>query len=215
MEHAEVLTRLLDQKIVAVVRLAEGYDLVGIAGALADGGVEAVELTMTTPGALEGIARVRRELGNKVVIGAGTVLTEGEVDQALAVGAQFIVSPTTDAAVITRARSTSTVVIPGALTPTELHTAMTLGADIIKLFPGRVATPGFFRDVLGPFPGARLMPTGNVDLETAPQYLSAGAVAVGVGKALVDPEAARVGDWHDITSRAAAFVNVLQSPVKA
>lgn len=191
--------------VVAVVRLHSAANLVGAARALARGGVTAIEVTMTTPGALDVVAEARAELGSTTLVGAGTVLRADDARRALAAGASFLVAPTVDPEVIEIAHDAGVPMIGGALTPNEIDRAMYLGADLIKLFPGRVATPGYFADVLGPFPGARLLPTGNVDLETTPAYIAAGAVAVGVGKALVDADAVARGDWELLTERARAF----------
>jgi 2-dehydro-3-deoxyphosphogluconate aldolase/(4S)-4-hydroxy-2-oxoglutarate aldolase len=211
---AGVVDRIVGCGVIAVVRMARSENLVGAARALATGGVEAVEVTMTTPGALEVISEASRVLGDAVVIGAGTVLDAEQARRAVEAGARFLVAPTVDAEVIAVARQAGVTIIAGALTPNEIDRAMRLGADLIKLFPGRVATPGYFKDVLGPFPTARLLPTGNVDLTTAPEYIRAGAVAVGVGKALVDVAAVVAGDWATLTDRARAFTAVVHSARK-
>ncbi len=201
----EVVARVVDGGVIAVVRMDSGANLVGAARALARGGVAAVEVTMTTPGALDVIAEAGAALGDDALIGAGTVLRPDQARQAVEAGAAFLVAPTIDAEVIGIAHGAGSAMIAGALTPNEIDRAMQLGADLIKLFPGRVATPGYFKDILGPFPRARLLPTGNVDLETTPSYIAAGAVAVGVGKALVDAAAVASGDWDLLTERARAF----------
>lgn len=200
-----VLDRILATGIVAVVRLRESTGMIPLAHALDEGGVAAIEITLTMPGALEAIRSVRDAMGPESVVGAGTVLDADQAAAAIAAGADFIVGPTVCPEVIATAKEAGRPVVAGALTPTEVHKALVLGADIVKMFPGRVATPGYFRDILGPLPTARLMPTGNVDLETAPQYIAAGAVGVGVGKALVDPVAVAGGDWGTVTARARRF----------
>lgn len=212
--NADVVARITETGVIAVVRMSRSENLVGAARALVAGGVQAVEVTMTTPRALEVIAEASRALGDDVLIGAGTVLDEEQAREAVRAGAHFLVAPTVDADVVRVAREANIPVIQGALTPNEIERAMRLGADLIKLFPGRVATPGYFKDVLGPFPTARLMPTGNVDLTTAPGYIKAGAVAVGVGKALVDPAAVDAADWQTLTERARAFVGVVHEARK-
>lgn len=204
-----VVARVIECGVIAVVRMDRSENLVGAARALAAGGVASVEVTMTTPGALDVIAAAGRALGGDVLIGAGTVLDADQARAAVEAGADFLVAPTVDADVIAVAREAGLPMVAGALTPGEIDRAMRLGASLIKLFPGRVATPGYFKDVLGPFPTARLLPTGNVDLTTAPEYIRAGAVAVGVGKALVDARAVAAGDWAGLTERARAFVSVV------
>jgi 2-dehydro-3-deoxyphosphogluconate aldolase/(4S)-4-hydroxy-2-oxoglutarate aldolase len=196
---------LIDTGVVAVVRTESALGLVQLAAALAEGGVRLVEITMTVPSALSVIEQAASQLEGRVLIGAGTVLDATNARRAIAAGAAFVVAPSLDVATIETAHRDGAAAIPGCLTPTEIAGALAAGADVVKLFPGRVATPGYFGDLLGPFPGVRLMPTGNVDLETAPQYIRAGAVAVGVGKALVDPGALAAGDWPAITERARRF----------
>jgi 2-dehydro-3-deoxyphosphogluconate aldolase / (4S)-4-hydroxy-2-oxoglutarate aldolase len=191
--------------VVAVVRADAAADLPRLARSLQQGGVLLTEITMTTPGALAAIEAAVREVGDEAIIGAGTVLDEVTARLAISAGASFIVGPNLDLGVIATAHRYGVAVIPGALTPTEIVQAWTAGADVVKLFPGRVATPGYFADLRGPLPQVRLMPTGNVNLETTPEYIRAGAVAVGVGKALADPAAVRAGDWDTITGRARRF----------
>lgn len=197
-----VLRTLEETGVVAVVRIDAPADLTRLAAALRAGGVLHTEITLTVPGALRAIEESVRELGPDVIIGAGTILDAVTARLAISAGASFIVAPSLDLEVIAMARRYGVVVVPGALTPTEIGTAWAAGADVVKLFPGRVATPGYFADLRGPFPQVRLMPTGNVDLTTTPEYIRAGAVAVGVGKALVDARAVREGDWEAITRNA-------------
>lgn len=203
------VSTLLETGVVAVVRVDDGSKLAGLASALAEGGVRLIEITMTVPGALQAIERASAEVGDAALIGAGTVLDATTARLAVAAGASFVVSPALDTGVIETAHRYGVAAAPGCLTPTEVVTALGAGADAIKLFPGRVATPGYFADLLGPFPQARLLPTGNVDLTTTPEYIRAGAVAVGVGKALVDATALAAGDWAAITQRARAFRRVV------
>ena len=200
-----VLRTLEDTGVVAVVRLDAPTDLPLVARALREGGVLLTEITMTVPGALGAIEACVREVGDDAVIGAGTVIDAVTARLAVSAGASFIVGPNLDLEVIAMAHRYGVAVIPGVLTPTEIAQAWTAGADVVKLFPGRVATPGYFADLRGPFPQVRLMPTGNVNLETTPEYIKAGAVAVGVGKALVDPAAVRDGAWTIITEHARRF----------
>lgn len=191
--------------VVAVVRADDPSGLISLADALRTGGVVHTEITMTVPGALGAIESSVRELGETVFIGAGTVLDAVTARLAISAGASFIVSPSLDPEIIGMAHRYGVMVVPGCLTPTEIVQGLSLGADVLKLFPGRVATPGYFADLRGPFPQAKLMPTGNVNIETTPQYIAAGAVAVGVGKALVDPGALKEGRWSDISDSARRF----------
>ncbi len=205
----ETLRRLHETGVVAVVRVDDPAGMTGLATALQRGGVSMVEITMTVPGALAAIEATAAEFGDEVIVGAGTVLDPATATMAIAAGASYIVSPTFDRAVVSAAHLGGTAAMPGCLTPTEIVTAWTAGADVVKLFPGRVATPGYFQDLKGPLPQVRLMPTGNVNLETAPQYIKAGAIAVGVGKALVDVDALRSEDWDTITDRARTFRRIV------
>lgn len=205
----QAVATLVETGVVAVVRVDDGSRLAGLATALAEGGVRLIEITMTVPGALAAIELAAAEVGDAALIGAGTVLDATTARLAIAAGASFVVAPSLSVEVIEMSHRYGVAAVPGCLTPTEVVAALTAGADAIKLFPGRVATPGYFADLLGPFPQARLLPTGNVDLATAPEYIRAGAVAVGVGKALVDGAALAAGDWATITDRARAFRRVV------
>lgn len=201
----EFTSELRRTGVVAVIRMTEAADLVAVARALSAGGVRFVEITMTVPDAIEVIRDAVRAIGDDVLIGAGTVLDGPTAERAMDAGAAFVVGPCVVPDVIAACRARNRSVVPGALSPTEILQAWNAGADVVKVFPGRVATPGYFADLRGPLPHIPLMPTGNVDLSTAPEYIQAGAIAVGVGKALVDPESVRTGDMDRITSAARAF----------
>ena len=201
----QVVQTLLDTGVVAVVRIDQSAELTGLARALLAGGVRIVEITMTVPDALRAIETAVRELDGEAIIGAGTVLDVTTARLAISAGAGVVVAPTFDPEVVSLCHTYGVGVIPGCLTPNEILQAWSAGADVIKLFPGRVATPEYFADLKGPFPSVRLMPTGNVDRTTAPEYIRAGAVAVGVGKALVDVSAMAKGDWATITQNARDF----------
>ncbi len=201
--RTEVVAESLERTgLIAVVRAATSDGLLDAFDALALGGVELVEVTTTVPGALELIAAAVARFGTALHVGAGTVLDRTTATAAIGAGASFVVSPAFDAEVVAECRSRDAVAVPGCLTPTEVAAAMGSAPPFIKLFPGRVATPAYVRDLLGPFPTARFVPTGNVDLVTAPEYIGAGAVAVGVGKALLDPGAVADGDLRTITEAA-------------
>ncbi len=201
----ELKAELRRTGVVAVIRMTETADLVAVARALAEGGVRFVEITMTVPDAIEVIRDAVTVLGDEVLIGAGTVIDGPTAERALDAGAAFVVGPCVVPEVIATCRRRDMSVVPGALTPTEILQAWNAGADVVKVFPGRVATPGYFEDLRGPLPHIPLMPTGNVDLGTTPEYIRAGAIAVGVGKALVDLGAVRAGDMGKVTSAARAF----------
>ena len=200
-----VLHALEETGIVAVIRVDDPTDLLEVSRALAEGGVRMVEITLTVPGALEIIASVSRQLGDAVLIGAGTVLDAATARMAILAGASFVVGPCFDPETVELCKLYDTAVMPGCITPTEIVAAWKAGADVVKIFPGRVGTPGYFQDLRGPLPHIRMMPTGNVDLKTAPEYIKAGAVAVGVGKALVDIAAVKSRQFGVIAENARTF----------
>ena len=209
MSRDATLKRILDGGIIAVVRAESGEQLVPVVRALAEGGVAAVEITFTVPDAVEVIRRVHKELGDAVVVGAGTVLDPETARAALLAGAAFLVGPTVNAEVIKTARRYDKVVMPGALTPTEVLAAWEAGADVVKIFPAGLGGPAYLKDLRGPLPQIRLMPTGGVDLDTAEAFLKAGACCLGVGGALVEPKAVANGDFdrlRDLAGRFAAIV---------
>jgi 2-dehydro-3-deoxyphosphogluconate aldolase/(4S)-4-hydroxy-2-oxoglutarate aldolase len=205
-----ILTRILEGGIVAVVRAESGEQLVNVVRALAEGGVTAAEITFTVPGAVEVIGRVRRELGDAVVLGAGTVLDPETARIAILAGAEYLVAPTVNLDVIRLARRYDKPVMPGAFSPTEILSAWEAGADVVKVFPADVGGPAFLKAVHGPLPQIRLMPTGGVDLTTAEAFLKAGACCLGVGGSLVESKAVAAGDFgriRDLASQFAAFVH--------
>jgi 2-dehydro-3-deoxyphosphogluconate aldolase / (4S)-4-hydroxy-2-oxoglutarate aldolase len=204
------LKRILDGGIVAVVRAESGEQLVNVVRALAEGGVTAAEITFTVPGAVEVIGRVRRELGDAVVLGAGTVLDPETARAALLAGAEYLVAPTVNLEVIRLARRYDKVVMPGALTPTEILSAWEAGADVVKVFPADVGGPAFLKAIHGPLPQIRLMPTGGVDLSTAESFLKAGACCLGVGGSLVEAKAVAAGDFGRIRDLAAQYAAIVR-----
>jgi 2-dehydro-3-deoxyphosphogluconate aldolase/(4S)-4-hydroxy-2-oxoglutarate aldolase len=193
--------------VVAVVRLPHVTDFPALAGALAEGGVNAVEITLTTPGALEAIRAVARARLSGCSVGAGSVLDERSARDVLAAGAQFVVSPTLDDAVVRVCHEANVPCMPGALTPRELLEAWRAGASLVKLFPASLVGPGYMRDVLAPLPFLRLVPSGGVSLENAAAWIQAGAAAVSVGGALVSPSLVAEEAWDRLTARARVLVD--------
>jgi len=183
---------------------------VDVAEALLAGGVEVVEITFTVPRALRVLEQVADRLGDKVLLGAGTVLDPQTARAALLAGAEFVVSPALDVEVIQLCRRYDKLVLPGALTPTEVVTAWQAGADVVKIFPSDLTGPGYLKALHGPLPHVRLMPTGGVDLTTAADFLRAGACALGVGGSLVEKQALATGDLTRIQSLARQFVEVVR-----
>jgi 2-dehydro-3-deoxyphosphogluconate aldolase / (4S)-4-hydroxy-2-oxoglutarate aldolase len=206
-----ILQRLLDGGVIAVLRLQSTNSLPHIARALIAGGVSSIELTMTTPGAIEAISRLTRELGDSAIIGVGTVLDSLTCREAIGAGAQYVVSPIFDDAVHQMAHTLGKLSLPGAMTPTEIMRAWTAGADIVKVFPSAALGPGYIRDFLAPLPQVRLMPTGGVDAENAGDWIRAGAVCVGAGSNLVSKDAVEKKDWVAITANARALIAAVRA----
>lgn len=196
MSREQQLTRVLDCGIVAVVRAATPTNLVDVIAAIAEGGVNVAEVTFTVPNAVDVIRAAKERLGDRVLLGAGTVLDPETARAALLAGAEFVVSPTVNLDVIKLCRRYDKLVFPGAFTPTEILTSWEAGADVVKVFPADVVGPAFFKAMRGPLPHVRLMPTGGVDLNTASEYLRAGASCLGVGSQLVDPKAVARQDYE-------------------
>ncbi len=214
MSKEDQLRRVLDCGIVAVVRSPDGPQLVEAARALADGGVTVVEITMTVPNALDVVRQVRQALGDRVLLGAGTILDPETARAALLAGAEYLVAPTVNVDVIRLCQRYDKLVMPGAFTPTEILTAWEAGADIVKVFPADVVGPAFFKAVRGPLPQVRMMPTGGVDLTTAAAFLKAGACCLGVGGQLVEPKAVAARDFDRIRDLARQYVAVVQQARK-
>jgi 2-dehydro-3-deoxyphosphogluconate aldolase/(4S)-4-hydroxy-2-oxoglutarate aldolase len=204
------LRRVLDGGIVAVIRAASGERLADVAEALLAGGVEVMEVTFTVPDAVEVLERVAKRLGERIVLGAGTVLDPETARVALLAGARFIVSPTVNLDVIRLCRRYSRLAFPGAFTPTEVVAAWEAGADVVKIFPSDVGGPKYLKALRGPLPQVRMMPTGGVDLSTAADFLKAGACALGVGGSLVSPATLKGNDLSELESRARQFVAIVR-----
>jgi len=202
---AEVLEALRADKVIALIRADSSESLLECAKALSAGGLNCIELTMTTPGAVEMTARVARELPH-IVLGLGTVLDAATARAGIAAGAQFIVTPAVRPEVIKACRESSVPVLCGALTPTEIHAAWELGADVVKVFPAEFFGPAYIKSIKAPFPRIELLPTGGVTPETVGDFLRAGSFATAAGSALVSAGALKARDWAAITSRARQFV---------
>lgn len=204
------LRQVLDAGIVAVVRSQDSQQLVEVVRALADGGVTVAEITMTVPNALEVLRQVRQEMGDRVLLGAGTVLDTETARAVLLAGAEFIVSPTVNLDVIRLCQRYDKLIMPGAFTPTEILAAWEAGADIVKVFPAEIVGPAFFKAMRGPLPQVRLMPTGGVDLMTAANFLKAGACCLGIGSQLVEPMAIAQKNFDRIRDLAKQYVTIVK-----
>ena len=211
MTKASELQRVLDKRIVAVIRSKSGDQLVDVAEALLAGGVEVMEVTFTVPAAAKVLERVAERLGDKILLGAGTVLDSETARIAMLSGAEFIVSPSTNVQVIELCQRYDKLVMPGALTPTEVVTAWQAGADIVKVFPSDLTGPSYLKALHGPLPQVRLMPTGGVNLETAADFLKAGACALGIGSSLVSETIVESRDFQGIESLAKQYVEIVDN----
>jgi 2-dehydro-3-deoxyphosphogluconate aldolase / (4S)-4-hydroxy-2-oxoglutarate aldolase len=188
--------------VVAIIRMKDPGRLAGVVDALLEGGVRVLEVTMTVPGAVELIRGLASTLPPELVLGAGTVLDVGTAERVIDAGAKFLVTPVLRLPVIDVARRRGVPIMPGCFSPTEILTAWDAGADIVKVFPATALGPGFLKDVHGPLPQVKLMPTGGVSVENAGDWIRAGAVAVGVGSALLDTQAIAAGQFGKIADNA-------------
>jgi 2-dehydro-3-deoxyphosphogluconate aldolase/(4S)-4-hydroxy-2-oxoglutarate aldolase len=206
----QTLQRILDTGIAAVIRAKSSTHLIDVAEAIKAGGVECIEVTMTTPDALKVIEEASKRFGEEVVIGVGSVLDAETARAAILAGAEFVVGPCLDLGTIEMCRTYSKPVIPGAFTPTEILTAWRAGADLVKVFPAGGFGPTYFKDVLAPLPQVKLVPTGGVNLDTAADFIKAGAAALCVGSAMMPKDAMAEGKWDVLTEIASKFVKAVR-----
>jgi len=208
--RAEIVAAIEASGVVAVVRLNDASVGGEVARALAAGGVKAIEVTMTVPNAVRLIEELCATLPADVIVGAGTVLDAETARRVIQAGARFVVGPVFRPDVIAMGHQHDVPVMPGCFTPTEILDAWEAGADIVKVFPATALGPGFFKDMRGPLPQVRLMPTGGVTRENAGAWIRAGAVAIGVGTALVDPRGVADRRFEVITEGARHFVEAVR-----
>jgi 2-dehydro-3-deoxyphosphogluconate aldolase / (4S)-4-hydroxy-2-oxoglutarate aldolase len=203
------LSRILNHKIIAIIRGAQTEDVLHIASALCEGGVNVLEVTLNSPDALSSITRISTHMDEQVLVGAGTVLDAEMAREAMHAGAQFIISPSLDVETIHATKQGGAVSIPGAFTATEILSAYKNGGDIIKVFPATIG-PSYFKDLRGPLPQIPLMPTGGVNLTNIRAFQQAGAVAFGVGSALVDTSL-KITDAYlkELTEKARKYVEAV------
>ena len=206
MDRAEAVGEIEKQGIVAVIRMQDTGRLRAVVDALAAGGVRALEVTMTVPRAIEMIREIAPTLPAGFLFGAGTVLDAETAHRVIDAGAQFVVSPVFRRAVIEACHQHDVPALPGCMTPTEILDAWEAGADIVKVFPATTFGPGYLKDVRAPLPQVKLMPTGGVTLDNAGEWIRAGAVAVGVGSALLDAVAIAAGDYAVLEANARRIV---------
>lgn len=208
--RADVVAAITASGVVAVIRLTDAGRLREVASALLEGGVRALEVTMTVPRAVPLIEALAASVPDDVIVGAGTVLDAETARQVILAGARFVVSPVFRPDVVSECHRHDVAMMPGCFTPTEILTAWDAGADLVKVFPATALGPGFFKDVLAPLPQLRLMPTGGVTRDNAGDWIRAGASAIGVGSALVDRKAVDAGRFDVMRENARHFVEAVR-----
>jgi 2-dehydro-3-deoxyphosphogluconate aldolase/(4S)-4-hydroxy-2-oxoglutarate aldolase len=211
MEKREVFNRMMSEGLVPVIRVSSAQEAIDVADAIKEGGVTLIEITMSVPGAIDVIKELAQKYRDEIIMGAGTVLDPETARAALLAGAQFIVTPTLNLDVIQLAHRYSAVVVPGAMTPTEILTAWNAGADMVKVFPAaQLGGPEYLKAIRGPLPQILLVPTGGVNLQNAGAFIKAGAAALGVGGELVDKRAVKEKKFHIITENTRAFIKAIR-----
>jgi len=206
----ETLDQIRELGIVLVVRGKSADELMGGIQAVYEGGVRAIEITFSVADAVSLIAKLNERLGDKILLGAGTVMNPSDAVAAVNAGARYVVAPNTNIEVVGMAKRLGVPVMPGAYTPTEVVNAWNAGADVVKIFPASVGGPEYIRTLKGPLPDIPLMPTGGVDMDTAAAFLDAGAFALGTGTALFDKKLLAAKDYKGLTERAKAFVKIVK-----
>ena len=201
----EQLKAMEDCGLIAVVRAQSSEQLGEVVDAIKEGGVDVIEITMTTPNALKVIEDTANRYGDEVLTGVGSVLDGETARAAILAGAEYVVGPVLNMGVIEICKRYSKIVIPGAFTPTEIITAWSAGADVVKVFPASVGGPAYFKAILAPLPQVKLSPTGGVNLNTAGDFIKAGAYVLGVGSALVEKKALAEGNFARLTELAQKF----------
>lgn len=205
MDKDEALDVIHRTGVIAIMRAKSSDQLLQAADAIMAGGVQVIEVTLTTPSALDVIKEARSRYGEDILFGAGTVLDAETARAAMLVGAQFIVSPTLDLALVEICRKYGIIVVPGAYTPTEALTAWKAGADMVKIFPASVGGPSYLKAIRDPLPQLKLCPVGGVNLGTTADFIRKGAYAVGVGSSLINQTLLDEGDFDALTERANRF----------
>ncbi len=211
MDRTQIIKTIEETGLVPVVRAASSDEAMRVIDAIKEGGVSVLEITMTVPGAVKVIEEVVAKYGSEATVGAGTVLDPETARACILAGAQFIVSPALNLDTIALCRRYSVPVMPGALTPTEVVTAWQAGADFVKVFPcGSMGGASYIKNLKGPLPHIKFIPTGGVSLKTAADFVKAGSSALGVGTDLVDVKAIRAGEAHVVTERARQFTEIIR-----
>lgn len=205
MKRIEILQKIEKSGIIAVIRLKGNENFDRILTCLKDGGVTAIEITMTTPNAIELIAEYSKKYGDEFLFGAGTVLEADTAEKVINAGAEFVVSPILNLYFIKKVHEFDKPVFPGAYTPTEIFTAWKNGADVVKVFPATTLGPGYFKDIHGPLPEIKLTPTGGVSVNNAADFIKAGSVFLGAGTSLLDKKMIANEDWESLSEHVKKF----------
>jgi 2-dehydro-3-deoxyphosphogluconate aldolase/(4S)-4-hydroxy-2-oxoglutarate aldolase len=206
MSATEVLEGLRAAKVIAVVRADDCQEAIDITEAFVGGGLTAIELTFTTPGVDAAITEVRSRLGSKLLLGAGTITTPEQARAAAQAGADFLVCPHLDERLFSGMLATGLLAVPGVMTPSEVAAASRTGAIVVKLFPASTVGVGHLKALFGPFPGLQVIPTGGISPATAREWLSAGAVAVGLGGELLPKALREARAWEQISANASQLL---------
>jgi len=211
MEKREVFNRMVSEGLIPVIRVSSSQEAIDVSDAIKEGGVTLIEITMSVPGAIDTIKELTHKYKDEIIMGAGTILDPETARAALLAGAQFIVTPTLNLDVIQLAHRYSAVVVPGAMTPTEILTAWNAGADMVKVFPAaQLGGPEYIKAIRGPLPQILLVPTGGVNLQNAGAFIKAGATALGAGGELVDKKAVKEKKFNIITENTRAFLKAVR-----
>ena len=210
MSKSDIIERIVNPGIVAIIRADSSEQLLCAAEALYEGGVTGMEVTMTTPNALQVINDVAKRFGKKVLIGVGSVLDPETCRAAILAGSEFVVTPVTRPEVIKMCNRYGKPIASGAYTPTEAINAYEAGADFVKIFPADQLGPQYIKNILAPMPQLQIIPTGGVTVATVDAFIKAGCVALGAGSSLVSKEILKNQDWKKLTETAAAFVEAIK-----
>jgi len=210
MGRYDILERMIECGIVAVIRTDSPEDLLDVTKALYDGGIISLEITMTVPSAIEYLPKVKKALGKDAIVGMGTVLDSETARMAILAGVDFIVSPVLKKEIINLCHRYDKIAVPGAYTPTEILTAWEEGADVVKLFPADTLGPKYIKAIHGPMPYIRISPTGGVSLENVGEFIKAGACFVGVGGHLVDKKVIAEKKFEILTERAKSYIEEIK-----
>lgn len=206
----EIVGKLVESGIIAVVRARSQSQTAPLAKALADGGIVAVEITMTTPNALEAIRETAELLGARAMVGVGTVLDVPTARSAIRAGAQFVVTPVLKPQIVDAAHAAGKPILLGAYSPSEAQAAFDVGSDFVKLFPADGLGAGYIRSIRAPLPHLKIVPTGGVRLETMESFLKAGCAALGVGSSMITEEILKRNDWDQLRKNASAYVQKIR-----